>query len=134
MEFLSKSVNETMSIASNLAKELKGGEVFLLNGELGAGKTVFCKGIAVGLGIKELVTSPTFTIVREYKGGRLKLNHFDMYRIEDADELFELGIDEYFNEKAVCVIEWNKLDRISGKIYRVNIKRVDDDVRSIEIL
>jgi len=134
MEFLSKSVNETISIASNLAKELKGGEVFLLNGELGAGKTVFCKGIAVGLGIKELVTSPTFTIVREYKGGRLKLNHFDMYRIEDADELFELGIDEYFNEKAVCVIEWNKLDRISGKIYRVNIKRVDDNVRSIEIL
>ena len=89
MKYVSHSVEDTMNIAEKLASKFIGGEVVLLNGDLGVGKTVFTKGIALGLNVQDLITSPTFTIVREYDGEKLKLYHFDMYRVEDEDELYE---------------------------------------------
>ncbi|MBR1629772.1 MAG: tRNA (adenosine(37)-N6)-threonylcarbamoyltransferase complex ATPase subunit type 1 TsaE, partial [Lachnospiraceae bacterium] len=108
--FETKSGAETYSLAKALAKEANPGEVFALIGDLGAGKTVFAKGFAAGLGIKEPVTSPTFTIVCEYEGGRIPLYHFDVYRLDDPEELFEIGFEEYLYGEGVCLIEW--ADRI----------------------
>ena len=133
MKYVSHSVEDTMNIAEKLASKFTGGEVVLLNGDLGVGKTVFTKGIALGLNVQDLITSPTFTIVREYDGERLKLYHFDMYRVEDEDELYELGLDEYFNDNSVCVIEWNKIKVKSDKVYTIDIKRINDTEREIVI-
>ena len=133
MKYVSHSVEDTMNIAEKLASKFTGGEVVLLNGDLGVGKTVFTKGIALGLNVQDLITSPTFTIVREYDGEKLKLYHFDMYRVEDEDELYELGLDEYFNDNSVCVIEWNKIKVKSDKVYTINIKRINDTEREIVI-
>lgn len=133
MKHISHSVEDTMNIAEKLASTFTGGEVVLLNGDLGVGKTVFTKGIALGLKVNDLITSPTFTIVREYDGDKLKLYHFDMYRVEDEDELYELGLDEYFNERSVCVIEWNKIRIKAGKVFTVDIKRINDNEREISV-
>ena len=133
MKHISHSVEDTMNIAEKLASKFTGGEVVLLNGDLGVGKTVFCKGIALGLKVDDLITSPTFTIVREYDGDKLKLYHFDMYRVEDEDELYELGLDEYFNERSVCVIEWNKIKINAKKVFIVDIKRINDNEREISV-
>lgn len=133
MKYVSHCVEDTMNIAEKLASKFTGGEVVLLNGDLGVGKTVFTKGIALGLNVQDLITSPTFTIVREYDGERLKLYHFDMYRVEDEDELYELGLDEYFNDNSVCVIEWNKIKVKSDKVYTIDIKRINDTEREIVI-
>ena len=97
---------DTFRIGYNLAREAKSGEIFLLEGDLGVGKTVFAKGFARGLGVTEPITSPTFTIVQEYEGGRLPLYHFDAYRIEDAEEMYEIGCEGYFFGDGVCLIEW----------------------------
>jgi len=106
MEKLSLSVRQTLKIGRALAQQLKGGEIILLSGELGAGKTVLAKGIAEGLGVsKNEVISPTFVLLRLYKGSRI-LQHFDLYRIKDAGEIFALGYEEYFYSDAVTVIEW----------------------------
>jgi len=105
------------------------GYVVSIVGDLGAGKTAFTKGIAKGLGIEEHITSPTFTIVNEYEGGRLNLYHFDVYRIEDADELYEIGFSEYLYAGGVCVIEW--ADRIRSALPEntlyVTINKCDTD-------
>ena len=98
MDFISNSIEDTYLIADNIAKKCVGGEVFLLNGDLGAGKTTFAKGFAKSLGVDANVKSPTFTIMKSYIG-RLKLYHFDMYRIESEEELTELGFEEYFFDK-----------------------------------
>lgn len=92
-----KNIEETYALAKQIASTLKGGEVILLSGDLGAGKTTFTKGLAKALGIDDEVTSPTFTILNVYEDGRLKLNHLDMYRVESADELAELGIEDCFD-------------------------------------
>ena len=92
-----------------LAKEAKAGDIYCLDGDLGTGKTVFSQGFAAGLGIKEAVNSPTFTIVCEYEEGRLPLYHFDVYRIGDVEEMDELGYEEYFYSDGVCLIEWSTL-------------------------
>lgn len=126
------NVEETQSIAAKIAATLKGGEVILLNGDLGAGKTTFTKGLAKALGIEETVTSPTFTFMKEYTG-RLSLYHFDMYRVEDEDELYELGLNDYLNMNGVCVIEWNKFEDINNPIV-INISVIDENKRKIEIL
>lgn len=132
MEYLVNNVEETQSIAAKIAATLKGGEVILLNGDLGAGKTTFTKGLAKALGIEETVTSPTFTFMKEYTG-RLSLYHFDMYRVEDEDELYELGLNDYLNMNGVCVIEWNKFEDINNPIV-INISVIDENKRKIEIL
>ena len=123
-----------MNIAKSLASSLKPGTVIALDGELGAGKTVFVKGIAMGLGIFENITSPTFTIVKEYSG-RLKLYHFDVYRIEDCSELFEIGFDEYINGEGVSVIEWavNIEDTLPSDTIYINIEGSGYSQRKIEI-
>ncbi len=115
------SVEETYALASRIADELEGGEVILLNGDLGAGKTTFTKGLAKALGVEEEVTSPTFTILNTYDSGRIKLNHLDMYRVENSDELAELGIEDCMDEESVTVIEWNKYERFDGKVIKIDI-------------
>ena len=106
--YLSHSVEETKQIAKDLATTLKGGETLLLEGDLGAGKTHFAKGLAEGLGIDELVTSPTFTLHNIYEGGRLTLNHFDFYREDNPEDVEMLGLTDYFSTPdGVAAIEWS---------------------------
>ena len=107
-EFHTKSPAETRAIAETFASSLRGGEVIALQGDIGVGKTVFTKGLAAGLGITSNVTSPTFNIVRQYNG-RLPLYHFDVYRIGDPEEMYEIGYEDYFYGQGVCLIEWAKL-------------------------
>ena len=121
-----------------MGKKASAGEIVCLNGELGTGKTVFAKGFAEGLGITEAVVSPTFTILREYTDGRLPLYHFDVYRIEDADEMNELGYEEYFFGDGVTLIEWAGLiaELIPTSAVRILIEKDEkeaDDFRRITI-
>ena len=105
----SLSEKETYKIATELAEQARAGEVYCLSGDLGVGKTVFTKGFAAGLGITEPVSSPTFTIVQIYEEGRLPLYHFDVYRIEDIEEMEEIGYEDCFYGEGVCLIEWAEL-------------------------
>ncbi len=105
-KFVAKTPEETLLLGIKLSQSLKMGEVIALYGGLGAGKTVFAKGIAKGLGIAEDVTSPTFTLLRQYEKGRLPLCHFDLYRIEDEQELEQIGFYEYLGGENICIIEW----------------------------
>ncbi|MDD4840106.1 MAG: tRNA (adenosine(37)-N6)-threonylcarbamoyltransferase complex ATPase subunit type 1 TsaE [Clostridia bacterium] len=128
-EFNSKSLEDTQCFAKKIANELKGGEIILLDGELGAGKTTFTKGLALALGVEEEVTSPTFTILNVYDSGRIPLFHMDMYRIESEDELYETGVEDYLSKAGVTVIEWNKLKNLSGKIYKIAITSTGENER-----
>lgn len=105
------SEKETWDLGYHIGKSCHPGEVVLLNGDLGVGKTVFTKGFAAGMGIEEPVCSPTFTIVQIYESGRLPLYHFDVYRIADVEEMEEIGYEDYFYGEGVCLIEWAKLIR-----------------------
>ncbi len=125
-------IDETYALASKIADTLEGGEIILLYGELGAGKTTFTKGLAKALDIKEEITSPTFTLLNVYESGRLKLNHLDMYRVESADELAELGIEDCIGEDSVTVIEWNKFEKLDGKVIEISITS-DGDGRIFNI-
>jgi tRNA threonylcarbamoyladenosine biosynthesis protein TsaE len=109
--FISNSAAETEAIGRRLAKDLNAGSVLALQGELGTGKTQFTKGLVAGLGAPTAVTSPTFTIVHEYPGGRLPVYHFDFFRLEDKSSIARLGLDDYFFGDGVSVIEW--ADRFS---------------------
>ncbi len=111
MEFESHSDKETLKLGMELGKKAKPGQVICLNGDLGTGKTVFTKGFAWGLGIRETVNSPTFTILSVYEGGKIPLYHFDVYRIADPWEMDEIGFDEYVDGDGVCLIEWADLIR-----------------------
>lgn len=118
-EYVSTSIQQTYAIAKRLADRLHGGEIILLQGDLGAGKTTFVKGLALALGIDDVVTSPTFTLMNEYRGKQLKLYHFDLYRLGQgaADEL---GFDEFYHAPdAVCCIEWSRDDNYWGKVITV---------------
>lgn len=134
MEKITKSVSETYDVANLIATKLSGGEILLLSGDLGAGKTTFTKGLALALGVDDVITSPTFTIMKEYYG-RLKLYHFDMYRLESEDEVYELGFEEYLADKdGVAVIEWNKFTSFETEdVFELNFSRIDDTTRRIEI-
>lgn len=131
MKFVSHSVNDTYAFAKKIADKLKGGEVIILRGDLGAGKTTFTKGLAKALGVEETVTSPTFTYVKEYYG-RLPLYHFDMYRVADADEVYELGLEEYFYKGGVVVVEWNKFDDVKDPLV-IDVKAVGEGVREFNV-
>ena len=113
MEHLSHNVTETEELGAKLAEHLHAGSVIAYLGDLGAGKTAFTRGLARGLGCTGRVTSPTFTIVNEYEG-TLPLFHFDMYRLSDADELFDIGWDDYLSRGGVCAVEWS--ERITEEI------------------
>ncbi len=136
MKFISKSEKDTYKIAKKFERTLSGGEVVILNGDLGAGKTTFTKGLAKALGITENVTSPTFTLMNIYTSGRLKLYHFDMYRIEDESEAQELGLDEFFYGNGVCMIEWaeNIKNMLPKNLITINITKLGENEREIEIL
>ena len=118
---VSKSIEDTNNLAKRLADTLKGGEVILLSGDLGAGKTTFTKGLAAALGVQDEVTSPTFTIMNVYEDGKFKLNHLDMYRIEREEDLYEIGVEEAMTEDTITVIEWNKLTLKDKKIIKIDI-------------
>lgn len=102
---------DTYAIGKTLAEQALPGSVYCLNGDLGTGKTVFTQGFAAGLGIAGPVNSPTFTILQVYEDGRLPLYHFDVYRIEDPEEMYEVGCEEYFTAGGVCLVEWAELIR-----------------------
>lgn len=129
MEYVTNSPEETESAGARLAQRLKPGAVVAFTGDLGAGKTAFVRGMARGLGISDRVTSPTFTIVNEYEGGRLPLFHFDMYRLGSADELFDIGWEDYLARGGVCAVEWS--ENIAGALedgyIRVDIRRGEWD-------
>lgn len=108
-EFITKNESETVDLGKKIAGILKKGDILAITGDLGTGKTALVKGIARGLSIEEHITSPTFTLVHSYKGPRLTLHHFDVYRVSDEDELFEIGFEEYIYGDDVCVIEWADL-------------------------
>lgn len=131
MEFICKNEKQTKKFAKKFAKKLNGGEIILLIGDLGAGKTTFTKSVAKYLKIKEHITSPTFTMVNEYHSGRLVLYHFDMYRIEDDSEAREIGLEEYFNSNAVCMIEWpERIERLLPKNrIEIKIEKIDETSR-----
>lgn len=109
MIYETNSEKETFELGKNLGEQAKAGQIFCLNGDLGVGKTVFTQGFAKGLGIEENVNSPTFTIIQVYVEGRIPLYHFDVYRIGDPEEMYEIGYEEYFFGEGVCLIEWSKL-------------------------
>ena len=129
MEFATHSREETENLGARLAEALTGGTVVAFTGDLGAGKTAFVSGMARALGIKERVTSPTFTIVNEFEGGRLPLFHFDMYRLDSADELFHIGWEDYLARGGVCAVEWseNVAEAMEETAVRVSIVRGDGD-------
>ncbi|NLL80064.1 MAG: tRNA (adenosine(37)-N6)-threonylcarbamoyltransferase complex ATPase subunit type 1 TsaE [Clostridiales bacterium] len=119
------SPEETYELGKQLGKEAKAGDVYTLVGDLGVGKTVFTQGVAAGLGIKEPVSSPTFTIVQVYEEGRLPFYHFDVYRIGDVEEMDEIGYEDYFYGEGVAFIEWADLIReiIPKKHTRIEIEK-----------
>lgn len=133
MTYKSKNSEETVLIAQEFAKKIKAGDVLCLYGEMGAGKTVFTNGLCRALGVTDYVTSPTFTIVNEYEGENFRVFHFDMYRIEDEDELLEIGFDEYLSSGGVCVIEWpqNVKNSLPQKRFEIEIAKVGENERKI---
>ena len=131
-----KGQKETENFGMNFAKDLRPGSVIALIGPLGAGKTTLTKSIAKGLGVTETLTSPTFTIVQEYESGRLPLYHFDVYRVSDEEELFEMGFEEYLHKGGVCLIEWADLieDRLPPDTVTLKLSYGEnDDERVIDI-
>ena len=108
MQYLTHSPEQTQELGERFAKVLKPGDVIAFRGDLGAGKTAFTRGIAKGLGIEDMVTSPTFTIVNEYLNGKMPLFHFDMYRLSSSDDLFDIGWEDYLMRGGVCAVEWSE--------------------------
>lgn len=134
MEFITHSPEETEKIGEALAKNLQPGTILAYRGDLGAGKTAFTRGLARGLGCKETVTSPTYTIVNEYLGGRLPLFHFDMYRLASSDDLWDIGWEDYLDREGVCAVEWseNVADAMEDAI-TVTIEKLGETTRRITI-
>ena len=134
MTFTTNSPAETEAVGAALGKVLMPGAVIAYRGDLGAGKTAFTRGLARGLGCKEQVTSPTYTIVNEYLSGRIPLFHFDMYRLGSADDLWDIGWDDYLDRGGVCAVEWseNVAEALENAI-TVTIEKTGDDTRCITI-
>lgn len=132
------SPEETFALGEALGREASAGQIFTLTGDLGVGKTVFTQGFAKGLGIVEMVNSPTFTILQIYEEGRLPLYHFDVYRIGDAEEMDEIGYEDYFYGDGVCLIEWADLieEILPEQLVRISVEKDPEkefDYRRIEI-
>ena len=135
LEFISNSPNETENIAAELAKKLAPGSVIAFTGGLGAGKTAFVRGLAVGLGIDDDVSSPTFALVHEYKGKKASLYHFDMYRVESWDSLYSTGFFDYLDMGGFLAVEWS--ENISAALPEntifVSIEVLDENIRRITV-
>lgn len=136
MQITTHSADETQALGQRLAKRLLSGDVIAYFGDLGAGKTALTRGIAQGLGVTDLVTSPTYTIVNEYLTGRIPLFHFDMYRLGSSDELFDIGWEDYLARGGVCAVEWseNVEDALRDAIH-ITIEKdpLEPDTRRITI-
>lgn len=132
--YITENEQETEDLGARFAKTLPGGTVVAMYGDLGAGKTAFVRGMARGMGLDCRVSSPTFTIVNEYLGER-ELIHFDMYRLSSADELFDIGWEDYLRRGAVCAVEWseNVSDAFFGDEINVKIEKLGDNKRRITI-
>jgi tRNA threonylcarbamoyladenosine biosynthesis protein TsaE len=132
LDIVSHSLAQTQRLGVRLGELLHGGELLLLDGDLGTGKTTLTQGIAEGLGVQEVVNSPTFTLLKEYEG-RLPLYHFDLYRLDDPAEILDLGFEEYFESSGVCVVEWaNKAESIwSTEQLRIRLKVVSETKRGL---
>ena len=134
MEFITNSPAETESIGVTLGQRLKPGTVIAYRGDLGAGKTAFTRGLARGLGCREIVTSPTYTIVNEYLGGRIPLFHFDMYRLRSSDDLWDIGWDDYLERGGVCAVEWSEnVDDAMEDPIIITIEKTGEESRRITI-
>lgn len=121
MQIESFSEKDTFEFGEKLARNSKPGDIYTLDGDLGCGKTVISKGFASGLGITEVISSPTFTIVQEYTDGDINLYHFDVYRIADPEEMYEIGFDDYLFGDGICLIEWGSM---VADILPKNVKRI----------
>ena len=134
MEYITNSPEETEALGERLAQTLTPGTVLAYRGDLGAGKTAFTRGLARGLGYKEPVTSPTYTIVNEYMGGRLPLFHFDMYRLSSEEALWDIGWEDYLERGGVCAVEWseNVAAALTGAML-VSIEKTGESTRKITI-
>lgn len=134
MQFITHSPEETEKIGAALAKKLKPGTVIAYRGDLGAGKTAFTRGLARGLGYLDAVTSPTYTIVNEYLGGRLPLFHFDMYRLPSADDLWDIGWEDYLDRGGICAVEWseNVAEALENPMV-ISIEKLNDVTRAITL-
>ena len=134
MEFLTNSPEETEAVGKRLGKVLTPGAVIAYQGDLGAGKTAFTRGVALGLGAKEPVTSPTYTIVNEYLSGKYPLFHFDMYRLASSDDLFDIGWDDYLDRGGICAVEWSEnVDDAMEDAITITIEKLGEDSRQIPI-
>ena len=132
MQYITNSPAETEAVGAALGKILKPGTVIAYRGDLGAGKTAFTRGLARGLGSSEMVTSPTYTIVNEYLGGRMPLFHFDMYRLASSDDLWDIGWEDYLDRNGVCAVEWseNVEDALEDPII-ITIEKLGEESRRI---
>jgi len=133
-EFITNSPAETENLGAALGKLLPAGTVLAYRGDLGAGKTAFTRGLARGLGCNELVTSPTYTIVNEYIGGRLPLFHFDMYRLRSSEDLWDIGWEDYLERGGVCAVEWseNVADALEDAV-TITIEKLGETARRITL-
>ena len=134
MEFITNSPEETEKIGEKMAKALPAGTILAYRGDLGAGKTAFTRGLARGLGANEPVTSPTYTIVNEYLSGRLPLFHFDMYRLRSADDLFDIGWEDYLDRNGICAVEWseNVAEAMEDAVF-ITIQKTGESSRRITV-
>lgn len=135
MTFRTSSPDETRRFGAALSRQLQPNDVLILRGDMGAGKSEMTRGIARGLGITGYVTSPTFTILQVHEGGRLPLYHFDWYRIEDAEELYELSMDEYLQMNGVAVVEWAERvpEAVPESYLEITLTPMNENERSIEL-
>jgi len=134
MEFITNSPQQTEALGAALGKILTAGSIIAYQGDLGAGKTAFTRGLARGLGCTDLVTSPTYTIVNEYLSGRLPLFHFDMYRLHSSDDLWDIGWEDYLDRGGICAVEWseNVADAMENAI-TVRVEKLGEESRRITI-
>ena len=134
MQFITNSPAETEKIGAALSRVLSPGTVIAYRGDLGAGKTAFTRGLARGLGVNDPVTSPTYTIVNEYLGGRCPLFHFDMYRLHSSDDLWDIGWEDYLERGGVCAVEWseNVADALEDPVF-ITIEKLGEESRRITI-
>ena len=134
MEYITNSPAETEAIGAALGRILPAGTVIAYRGDLGAGKTAFTRGLARGLGYRDMVTSPTYTIVNEYLGGRLPLFHFDMYRLRCAEDLWDIGWEDYLDRGGICAVEWSEnVEDALEDVLTVTIGKLGDTSRRITI-
>ena len=132
---VTNSAAETRALGERLASGLQPGDTVILEGELGAGKSELARGIAKGLGVTETVTSPSFTILNVYESGRCPLYHFDWYRLESEEELYELGMDEYLGGDGIAVVEWAERcpDAVPEDFIRIRLEATGEETRQITV-